>query len=80
LLNSVYDGCAVDALGELAGFRREMHRGLTARADALFELTETLLCTDGPVKSLVGLTLAPEQSSSTPTIRLKPITVSSSGG
>jgi hypothetical protein len=31
-----------------------------ARADALFELTDALLCTDGPVRSLVGLTLAPE--------------------
>jgi hypothetical protein len=26
----------------------------------LFEVTDALLCTDGPVKSLVGLTLAPE--------------------
>lgn len=59
-MNSVHDVCPVDAAGELAGFRRELHRCLTARADALFELTEALLCTDGPVKSLVGLTLAPE--------------------
>ena len=56
----MHDGFLVDAAGELAGFRREMHRCLTARADALFELTDALLCTDGPVKSLVGLTLAPE--------------------
>jgi hypothetical protein len=59
-LNSVHDVCPVDAAGELAGFRRELHRCLTARADALFELTDALLCTDGPVKSLVGLSLAPE--------------------
>jgi hypothetical protein len=59
-LNSVHDGCPVDAAGELAGLRRELHRCLTFRADALFELTDALLCTDGPVKSLVGLTLAPE--------------------
>jgi hypothetical protein len=53
-------GVPADAAGELAGFRRELHRCLTARADALFELTDALLCTDGPVKSLVGLSLASE--------------------
>jgi hypothetical protein len=26
----------------------------------LFEVTEALLCTDGPVKTLVGLSLAPQ--------------------
>jgi hypothetical protein len=55
-----HDVCLVDVAGELAGFRRELHRCVTARADALFELTDALLCTDGPVKSLVGLSLAPE--------------------
>jgi hypothetical protein len=30
---------------------------MARRADALFELTEALLCTDGPVKALVGLPL-----------------------
>jgi hypothetical protein len=30
------------------------------RADALFELTDALLCSDGPVKTLIGLALAPE--------------------
>jgi hypothetical protein len=29
-------------------------------ADALFELADAVLCTDGPVRSLVGLSLAPE--------------------
>ncbi|WP_455432693.1 hypothetical protein [Streptosporangium soli] len=33
---------------------------MTARADALFELTDALLCADGPVKSLVDLTLTAE--------------------
>jgi hypothetical protein len=33
---------------------------LSARADELFELTEALLCTDGPVRTLVELALAPE--------------------
>jgi hypothetical protein len=44
----------------LAGFRDGFYRCLTRRADALFELTDALLCADGPVKSLVGLSLAPE--------------------
>jgi hypothetical protein len=30
---------------------------LTLRADALFELTDAMLCADGPVRSLVELTL-----------------------
>ncbi len=33
---------------------------LTGRCDALFELTDAVLCTDGPVKTLVDLALAPE--------------------
>jgi hypothetical protein len=33
---------------------------LTARADALFELTDAVLCLDGPVRSLVDLTLVAE--------------------
>jgi len=44
----------------LAGFRLELYRCFTARADALFELADAVLCTDGPVKTLVGLSLAPE--------------------
>jgi hypothetical protein len=46
--------------GDLARFREEFYGCLTARADAQFELTDALLCTDGPVRSLVELSLAPE--------------------
>ena len=46
--------------GDLAGFRRGFYTSLTARADALFELTEAVLCADGPVTSLVELTLVAE--------------------
>jgi hypothetical protein len=46
--------------GDLARFRGEFHGCLTARADALFELTDAVLCTDGPVRTLVELALAPE--------------------
>ncbi len=44
----------------LAGFRRELYRCFTRRADALFELADAVLCADGPVKTLAGLSLAPE--------------------
>jgi hypothetical protein len=47
-------------LGELAWFRRELYASLTARSDALFELTDAVLCADGPVTSLVELTLLAE--------------------
>jgi DDE superfamily endonuclease len=50
----------VDALNVLSEFRTGFHGCLTARADALFELADALLCTDGPVKTLVDLALAPE--------------------
>ncbi|MEC3974390.1 NF041680 family putative transposase [Amycolatopsis sp. H20-H5] len=49
-----------DALGELARFRHELYGCLTARADALFELCDAVLCADGPVTSLVELSLAAE--------------------
>jgi hypothetical protein len=60
LMISVHDEVPAGTLGRLAGFRREFHRCLTARADALFELTDALLCGDGPVRSLVELSLAGE--------------------
>lgn len=46
--------------GDLARFREEFYGCLTARADALFELTDAILCADGPVRSLVDLTLVAE--------------------
>ncbi|WP_373317118.1 NF041680 family putative transposase [Streptomyces sulfonofaciens] len=36
------------------------YASLTARGDSLFELCDALLCTDGPVRTLVDLALAPE--------------------
>lgn len=47
-------------LGELAAFRREFHTCLTARTDAMFELADAVLCGDGPVHSLVELSLVGE--------------------
>ena len=46
--------------GDLAGFRRELYTSFTARVDALFELTDAVLCAEGPVTSLVELTLLAE--------------------
>ena len=44
----------------LAAFRGELYRCLTARADALFELADAVLCADGPVRVLAALSLEPE--------------------
>lgn len=49
-----------NAFEELSHFRGEFYACLTARGDALFELSDALLCSDGPVKTLVELSLAPE--------------------
>ena len=46
------------ALGELAGFRRDVYRCLWRRADALFETLDAVL-TAGPVPSLPYLSLEP---------------------
>jgi len=51
---------AAAARGQLAAFRGELHGCFTARADALFELCDAVLCPDGPVRTLAGLSLAPE--------------------
>jgi hypothetical protein len=44
----------------VAAFRYSFHGCLTRRADALFELTDAVLCAEGPVSTLVGLSLVPE--------------------
>src|SRR5258706_526560 len=44
----------------LGSFRRELHGCFTARGDELFELADAVLCAEGPVRTLVGLSLAPE--------------------
>jgi DDE superfamily endonuclease len=59
-VGSVHDRDVVVALGELSRFRVEFYTSLPARADALFELTDAVLCADGPVTSLVDLTLVAE--------------------
>ncbi|MGP4017465.1 NF041680 family putative transposase [Saccharopolyspora sp. 5N708] len=54
---SVPDPGRVGALGELSGFRQRFYACLTGRADTLFELTDAVLCSDGPVTGLAELSL-----------------------
>ena len=44
----------------LSRFRLEFHARLIVRGDELFELADAVLCADGPVRTLAGLSLAPE--------------------
>jgi hypothetical protein len=48
----------VEALEELSRFRTDFYGCLDARADALFELAEAMLCAEGPVVSVPELSLA----------------------
>jgi hypothetical protein len=54
------DAADVEPLAVLSRFRLDFRACLTARGDELFELADAVLCTDGPVKTLAGLSLAPE--------------------
>ncbi|MET7427361.1 NF041680 family putative transposase [Dactylosporangium sp. NPDC005555] len=54
------DAARVESLRVLSQFRTDFSVCLTARHDVLFELTDALLCIEGPVHTLVGLALAPE--------------------
>jgi hypothetical protein len=40
--------------GALTRFQARFHKCLTMRSDALFELADALLCSQGPVTSLPG--------------------------
>jgi DDE superfamily endonuclease len=50
----------VESLAVLSRFRLDLHACLAARADELFELADAVLCADGPVKTMAGLSLAAE--------------------
>ena len=45
--------------GDLAVFRRELYGCFAARADALMDLCDAVLCADGPVRSVAELSLCP---------------------
>ncbi|WP_406054124.1 transposase [Streptomyces sp. NBC_01077] len=49
-----------EALDVLSRFRVEFYDCLYARADVLFELTDAVLCAEGPVNTLVELSLTAE--------------------
>ena len=53
-------GCRRRSAAVVSRFRREFHDCLTARRDEIFELADAVLCADGPVRNLAGLSLAPE--------------------
>jgi DDE superfamily endonuclease len=60
-MNSLQDRFAcVEPLAVLSRFRLDFHECLTARRDELSELADAVLCADGPVKTLAGLSLVPE--------------------
>jgi DDE superfamily endonuclease len=56
----IEDAACVEPLAVLSRFRRDFHACLTARADELSELADAVLCADGPVRDLAGLSLAAE--------------------
>jgi DDE superfamily endonuclease len=55
-----HNGVGVEPLDRLCRFRRDLYGCLTGRGDALFELADAVLCAEGPVGSLVGLSLSRE--------------------
>ncbi len=59
-MSPLHDAVRVESLAVLSRFRTDFYDCLTARADALFELADAVLCTDGPVRSLVDPALVPE--------------------
>ncbi|MGW4898750.1 NF041680 family putative transposase [Kitasatospora sp. NPDC004240] len=59
-MSLLQDGVRRDAFAELSRFRGEFYDCLIRRGDALFELADAVLCADGPVRSLVELSLVGE--------------------
>jgi hypothetical protein len=53
------DDAGAGPVAVLSRFRQEFYECLATRADELFELADAVLCTDGPVRALAGLSLAP---------------------
>jgi DDE superfamily endonuclease len=59
-MDSLPEDAGAGPLAVLSRFRLDFHACLTARADELSELADAVLCADGPVRTLAGLSLAPE--------------------
>jgi hypothetical protein len=61
VMNSLLEHAAdVESLAVLSRFRADFRACLAARGDELFELADAVLCADGPVRTLAGLSLVPE--------------------
>jgi hypothetical protein len=60
VMDSLPEDAGAGPLAVLSRFRLDFHACLTARADELSELADAVLCADGPVRTLAGLSLAPE--------------------
>src|SRR4051794_2265573 len=60
LAGGVDQRVAAGAADRLRWFRGELYGCLGRRADELFELSDAVLCAEGPVRSLVDLCLVPE--------------------
>jgi DDE superfamily endonuclease len=60
VMDSLPEDAGAGPVAVLSRFRRDFHACLTARADELSELADAVLCADGPVRTLAGLSLAPE--------------------
>ncbi|MEV5011515.1 NF041680 family putative transposase [Streptomyces sp. NPDC055692] len=58
-MSLLHEDTDVEALSALSRFRDRFYGCLDARADALFELADAAICAEGPVNSLVELSLAP---------------------
>jgi len=59
-LEGTVQGAGDQALGVLAGFRRELYRCFGKRPDALFDLADAVLCKQDRVHMLAELSLEPE--------------------
>ena len=59
-MSLLHDDARRDAFDFTSHFREDFYACLTRRGDALFELTDAMLCADGPVTSPVDLTLLAE--------------------
>jgi DDE superfamily endonuclease len=59
-MDSLSEDAGGGPVAVLSRFRRDFHACLTARADELCELADAVLCADGPVRCLAGLSLVAE--------------------
>jgi hypothetical protein len=54
------DAASGGPLAVLSQFRADFRACVTGRGDEMFELADAVLCADGPVRALAGLSLVPE--------------------